>query len=153
MSINNKNNDKHFHTIFMNNENDFENYFNSKSFIRPYFLFDSDCSICTKSSLFFKKILGSRIELIPMHLPKIEQLGLKKIPEDYWLSFHIVKNGIWSSEGNAILSLAEIFPLGGYLKNIIKFPPIFKFLIFLLQKMQNSRKLECKSSLFSSSHN
>ena len=70
MSINNKNNDKHFHTIFMNNENDFENYFNSKSFIRPYFLFDSDCSICTKSSLFFKKILGSRIELIPMHLPK-----------------------------------------------------------------------------------
>jgi len=112
-----------------------------------YLLFDNDCGICTTASHFFKRLLGSRIDLIPMHIPQVEQEGKRHLGESYWDSFHIVRGGQWTVEGSAILALAKLFPLGSLWSRVAAIGPVFYLLKKLLSTMQSRRKVECKLDL------
>lgn len=109
-----------------------------------YVLFDDDCGVCTFFSFWIKRILPHRLEIIPMHIPELENEGLYQVGDDYWKSFHVVKNGKWTTEGEAILALSSLFPVGSFLKQVARFPPIYRFLNYFLKQMQYQRKMECK---------
>jgi len=114
-----------------------------------YLLFDDDCGICTKFSHFIKRLLGSKVELIPMHIPQVEDLGMQHIPRSYWNSFHIVENNHWTTESRAIVALAALFPFGSFLKQVASVKPIQELLMFILRRMQQQRKIECEIDLTS----
>ena len=109
-----------------------------------YLLYDDDCGICTLFSHWFGRLLGERTTVLPMHLNQVHEEGMAQIPEEYWNSFHIVQNGQWYTEGEAMIQLAGIFPMGKSLQWVARFPPIYRFLTYFLRQMQLRRKTECK---------
>ena len=62
----------------------------------------------------------------------------------YWKSFHIVINGVWTTESEAITELAKVFPTGNLLAKITTVQPVKYVLLKFLHLMQNKRKSECK---------
>ena len=114
-----------------------------------YLLFDDDCGICTKFSHWFKHLLGRRADLVPMHIPEVETMGMTRIPDSYWTSFHVVIQGRWTTEGDAIIALAGLFPLGGLWSKLVSISPVHQFLMFVLRRMQATRKAECTIDLSS----
>jgi len=112
---------------------------------QTYLLYDDDCGICTKSAKFIGRLLHSRIKIIQMHIPEVMKLGLSKFDhEEYWTSFHIVKGDLWTSEKNAILELANHFPLNKFCRKIAELTPFMTFFMFLLKRAQEQRNAECK---------
>jgi predicted DCC family thiol-disulfide oxidoreductase YuxK len=114
-----------------------------KSKNKNILLYDDDCGICTKFSSVLGKILGTRVILQPMHDEKIMAIGISSIGDDYWQSFHIVQNGKWTTEAEAIHTLAGIFPFGEILQKVVKIPLVSSILMTFLHLFQRIRKQEC----------
>ena len=112
-----------------------------------YLLYDDDCGVCTKASRIFAILLNHKLRIIPMHRPWIEDEGMKRIPQDYWKSFHIIREGQWYTDGDAILQLAGLFPMGKVTMAIASIPPIFYVLTSFLKSMQRRRKVECSMDI------
>lgn len=81
-----------------------------------------------------------------MHDPSALTLGYEKIgEEEYWQSFHIVENGKWYTNSDAIVNLSKHFPFGNLIHKVVKIPVILWSLTHLLERLKIRRKLECKS--------
>lgn len=79
-----------------------------------------------------------------MNIPFIEREGLNLLKDQYWVSFHVVKNGKWSTGKEAIINLSSLFPGGNILNKIVALKIIIIPLVFILKLMQSKRKLECR---------
>ena len=107
-------------------------------------LFDDDCSVCTRFAQIISKFLkGASIE--SMSKKKIEEEGLSTLGSIYWNSFHVIKNGIWYSDKEAIVKLSSLFPLGRMWEKVTSVPIISFFLVNLLRYFQKMRKLACNT--------
>lgn len=108
-----------------------------------YITYDDDCSVCSKFARFLKILTAGRVPIFPMHDPKVIKAGYSKIGSDeYWKSFHVISNGKWYTEEEAIVALARLLPFGfiGYrVAGLLK-----KQLLKLLGFFQQKRKLECQ---------
>ena len=111
-----------------------------------YLLFDDDCGICTK---FAKQISRfTKLRTVPMHNPTALSLGYERIGEnEYWQSFHIIENGKWYTNSEAIINLSKHFPLGKLIHHVVKIPVVLWSLTKFLEQMKIRRKLECKVSV------
>ncbi|MHA2502209.1 MAG: DCC1-like thiol-disulfide oxidoreductase family protein [Candidatus Kariarchaeaceae archaeon] len=109
-----------------------------------FVLYDDDCGICTKFSRILGKLLHRNTKILAMHTPYVEEEGMLAIPEDYWKSFHVIKGGNWYTEGQAIIQLSTLFPLGRYLSQAVQVPFVYSVLTNLLILMQRKRQSECK---------
>ncbi|OLS25127.1 MAG: hypothetical protein HeimC2_19990 [Candidatus Heimdallarchaeota archaeon LC_2] len=106
-------------------------------------LYDDDCGICTKFSKLIGRILP-KLPIVPMHQKKIMTIGIQKMGKyTYWKSFHMVENGIWTTEDRAITQLASIFPLGKLLGFLTTVQPVKIILLKFLNLMQRRRQVEC----------
>lgn len=112
--------------------------------VTSFLLFDDDCGICTVFARGFRTLLAGKTTVIPMHPPTVEEIGTSHIGEDYWKSFHIVKDKTWTTEGDAIVALASLLPMGTLWERIAKIPLIHGLLVYFLRQMQFQRKMECK---------
>lgn len=109
----------------------------------PLFLYDDDCGICTKVSHFIGRLLN--VKIMKMHESKLMKEGYLVIGEEnYWKSFHIVKNNEWFTEEEALIALSSLFPLGGMITKIASTPPILFLLSKLLNNMQIRRDISCE---------
>lgn len=111
--------------------------------LRIRILYDDDCGICTKFSMFLKTIFPQH-EFLAMHEPSILISGYETIGEkEYWHSFHIIKNGDWYTGGDAISELVRIFPLGKFLGMVVDIKFVKKSLVHLLNHFRRVRSQEC----------
>lgn len=111
--------------------------------LEPLFLYDDDCGICTKVSHFIGRLLN--VKIMKMHESKLMKEGYLVIGEEnYWKSFHIVKNNEWFTEESAIIALSSLFPLGGMITKIASTRPILFLLSKLLKNMQMQRDISCE---------
>ncbi|RMG39881.1 MAG: DUF393 domain-containing protein [Methanobacteriota archaeon] len=109
--------------------------------------YDDDCSVCTKFSKFLRPLVRRTAIVVPMHHSQIMKAGISKLGfEEYWTSFHVVVEGEWFSEKEAIVRLAGLLPMGIVLQKVASFPPILDLLTKLLRHFQRRRKLECKAT-------
>lgn len=107
-------------------------------------LYDDDCGICTTYSKIIAR-LRPKLPILPMHNSKLIEVGTKKLGiETYWQSFHMISNGNWTTESEAITELARVFPLGNVLAKVTNVPPVKYLLLKFLNMMQRRRKIECQ---------
>ena len=82
--------------------------------------------------------------VLPMHNEKLIAIGSRKIGiNKYWQSFHMINNGTWTTESEAITELAKVFPAGKVLGKITGVQPVKYLLLKFLNMMQQKRKSEC----------
>jgi hypothetical protein len=79
-----------------------------------------------------------------MHIPIIEREGIKSIGDEYWNSFHVVKDGHWTSDNEAIVELFKLFPLSTVLVRILDVPVVRSVSEKLLNHFKRMRRFECK---------
>lgn len=79
-----------------------------------------------------------------MHDDRMEVIGIRNIGENYWRSFHVIQNGRWTTEAEAIHALAGLFPFGGILQKVVRIPLVSSILMSFLQLFQRIRKYECR---------
>ncbi len=110
--------------------------------------YDDDCSVCTKFSKILSLLLRGRATIVPMHDSSIYREGMAKLgPEEYWRSFHVVSNGKWFSEEEAIVQLGGLLPFGKAIQKVVSVPPILAFLSKVLKFFQRKRNLECMTGI------
>lgn len=108
----------------------------------PTLYFDEDCSVCTQ----FAHIIGRlrpQIRVVSMASESGNE-GLRVLgANEYWKSFHMVVDGHWTTEGEAIAELSGQFPFGTLWKRIVSIGIINKLSVQLLRHFQRMRKMEC----------
>lgn len=88
------------------------------------------------------------MKFLPMHHPHVMKRGVAAIGDDeYWRSFHIVKDDVWMTEKVAIAGLADHFPLGRLIGTFVRTPPVMSVLFALLRVFQRTRTAECMAKL------
>ncbi|MDH5401256.1 MAG: DUF393 domain-containing protein [Candidatus Heimdallarchaeota archaeon] len=109
-----------------------------------FVLYDDDCGFCSKVAKTIENIFRKNIRSIAMGHPILQEKGYNIMGDDFWYSFHFIKNSKWYTGVSGMIEISSLLPFGRIWKKLLQFPLISYLLLKMLTYFRFTRKQSCK---------